>query len=174
MYVRPPDHVLPFNMRMSRDPTADHTQFVCGFLGCDDRPFNPLLDSLPHIVHSPVSHESRQWVSSLLEAATQTGDGGVGREAMLAKLAELMFVERCAATWPHFPRTSVAGSLVCATHPSAPPSGSCTGARPTLDAGVPGPPGRHVQVLVRRTVHRLRGHPRCSTSPGGASSSPRG
>lgn len=95
LYVRPPDRTLPFTLRMSRESTADRTRFVCGFLGCDTRPFNPLLDSLPRIVHSPVSEESRRWVTSLLDAAVQTSgdEGGAGREAMLAKLAELMFVE---------------------------------------------------------------------------------
>lgn len=95
LYVRPPDRTLPFTVRMNRDSTTDHTRFVCGFLGCDSRPFNPLLDALPRIVHSPVSEESRQWVASLLDAAVQTSgdEHGAGREAMLAKLAELMFVE---------------------------------------------------------------------------------
>jgi len=95
LYVRPPDRTLPFTLRMSRESNADRIRFVCGFLGCDTRPFNPLLDSLPRIVHSPVSAASREWVASLLGAAVQTtGDeGGAGREAMLAKLAELMFVE---------------------------------------------------------------------------------
>ncbi|KHL10549.1 AraC-like DNA-binding protein [Mumia flava] len=95
LYQRPPDRTLPFPLRMSRRSTADRTRFVCGFLGCDSRPFNPLLDSLPRIVHSPVSSQSRQWVAGLIDAAVQTSDreAGAGREALLAKLAELMFVE---------------------------------------------------------------------------------
>lgn len=95
LYQRLPDRTLPFSLRMSRESTADRIRFVCGFLGCDTRPFNPLLDSLPRIVHSPVSAESREWVASLLDAAVQSsgGEAGAGREAMLAKLAELMFVE---------------------------------------------------------------------------------
>ena len=91
----PSRRTLPFSLRMSRESTADRTRFVCGFLGCDTRPFNPLLDSLPRIVHSPVSAQSRQWVAGLIDAAVQPsgGEAGAGREAMLAKLAELMFVE---------------------------------------------------------------------------------
>ncbi|HEY2849238.1 MAG TPA: cupin domain-containing protein, partial [Gemmatimonadaceae bacterium] len=27
------------------------TTFICGFLGCDRGPFNPLLASLPHVLH---------------------------------------------------------------------------------------------------------------------------
>ncbi len=106
MWNRPPDRTLPFALRMSRESTADRARFVCGFLGCDSRPFNPLLDALPRIVHSPVSEMSRQWVASLLEAAVQTsGDESAGREAMLAKLAELMFVEALRSHLAHLPDT---------------------------------------------------------------------
>lgn len=93
-YYRPADRALPFSMVMTREPDADHTRFVCGFLGCDARPFNPLLEALPRIVRAPVSEQSRRWVSSLLDAAVDSSAGDdAGREAMLAKLAELMFVE---------------------------------------------------------------------------------
>jgi Cupin len=56
-YYRPADQVLPFSLKMTREPDADRTRFVCGFLGCDVRPFNPLLEALPYIVHAPVSEE---------------------------------------------------------------------------------------------------------------------
>src|SRR5215475_1871884 len=29
----------------------ERAQFVCGFLGCDARPFNPLLENLPRLLH---------------------------------------------------------------------------------------------------------------------------
>lgn len=94
LYLRPPDRTLPFDIRMSRASAGPRTRFVCGFLGCDSRPFNPLLDALPRTVHAPVSALSRQWITSLLDAAVQPGgEGGAGREAIMAKLAELMFVE---------------------------------------------------------------------------------
>ena len=88
LYQRAPGKTLPFSLRMTRESTAERTRFVCGFLGCDTRPFNPLLDSLPRIVHSPVSSQSRQWVASLIDAAVHTsgGESGAGQEAMLAKL----------------------------------------------------------------------------------------
>lgn len=94
LYTRPADRTLPFSVTMSRDATGQRTRFVCGFLGCDARPFNPLLSALPRIVRAPVSATSRQWVASLLDAAVRaSGDDSPGREAILAKLAELMFVE---------------------------------------------------------------------------------
>lgn len=93
LYLRPPDRTLPFDIRMSPASTGPQTRFVCGFLGCDSRPFNPLLDALPRTVHAPVSALSRRWVTSLLDAVVQPGGEAEGREAILAKLAELMFVE---------------------------------------------------------------------------------
>jgi AraC-like DNA-binding protein len=93
-YYRPADRTLPFSLATAREPHAAHTRFVCGFLGCDTRPFNPLLDALPRIVHVPISAESRRWLDSLVGIAVQASGGeGAGREAMLSKLAELMFVE---------------------------------------------------------------------------------
>ena len=29
----------------------ERAEFVCGFLGCDLRPFNPLLEALPRLLH---------------------------------------------------------------------------------------------------------------------------
>ena len=93
-YYRPVDRLLPFALTAGRDAGADRCRFVCGFLGCDTQPFNPLLEALPRIVRAPVSEASWRWVTHLLDAAVEaTGHGGAGREAMLAKLAELMFVE---------------------------------------------------------------------------------
>ena len=93
-YYRPVDRLLPFALTAGRDAGADRCRFVCGFLGCDTRPFNPLLEALPRIVRAPVSEASWRWVTRLLDAAVEaTGHGGAGREAMLAKLAELMFVD---------------------------------------------------------------------------------
>ena len=93
-YYRPVDRLLPFALTTGRDAGADRCRFVCGFLGCDTRPFNPLLEALPRIVRAPVSEASWHWVTRLLDAAVDaTGHAAAGREAMLAKLAELMFVE---------------------------------------------------------------------------------
>jgi AraC-like DNA-binding protein len=94
LYDRPVDSALPFTITMHADADAEECHFVCGFLGCDIRPFNPLLEALPVVVRAPVSPASWQWMAGLLDAAVEaTGHGGAGREAMLAKLAELMFVE---------------------------------------------------------------------------------
>ncbi len=94
LYYKPADRLLPFPLKMNQDTAADKCRFVCGFFGCDARPFNPLLNALPRIVHAPLSAPSRGLLESLISVAVQeNGYKGAGREAMLAKVAELMFVE---------------------------------------------------------------------------------
>jgi AraC-like DNA-binding protein len=74
---------------------AERAQFVCGFLGCDVRPFNPLLAALPKVMH--VQRPSRTEDSlldrlielTLAEAQTRRAGG----ECMRLRLSELMFVE---------------------------------------------------------------------------------
>ncbi len=46
LYRTPADRQLPVRITMG-DPQAEATEFVCGFLGCDRRPYNPLLTALP-------------------------------------------------------------------------------------------------------------------------------
>jgi AraC-like DNA-binding protein len=85
----PQPHVLN---ETAGGPESCH--FVCGYLGCDLRPFNPLIENLPPLLAAHASTASREWLSSLLRAAVdETDDDGAGREIMLAKLAELIFVD---------------------------------------------------------------------------------
>lgn len=93
-YYHPVHETLPFAIEVNSDSEAERCRFVCGFLTCDSRPFNPLLESLPRVVHAPVSARSWRWMTGLLDAAIEASDSrDAGQEAMLAKLSELMFVE---------------------------------------------------------------------------------
>ena len=68
------------------------TSFVCGFLGCDRRPFNPLLATLPHRVH--VRGMSGAWLGNFTRQLTDASRlGRPGGDAVLTRLAELMFIE---------------------------------------------------------------------------------
>jgi len=93
-YYRPVGEALPFVIDINGDAHADRCRIVCGYLACDRGPFNPLLESLPRMVHAPVSGRSWGWMTSLLDAALAASDErDAGQEAMLAKLSELMFLE---------------------------------------------------------------------------------
>jgi AraC-like DNA-binding protein len=93
---RPRDaNALPFAIQTGGDDPSD-THLICGFFGCDARPFNPLLDSLPRFVR--FSRDASQRSHGLLDdfirlATAETGNRRPGSQSVLNRLSELMFVE---------------------------------------------------------------------------------
>lgn len=68
------------------------TSFVCGFLGCDRRPFNPLLAALPRLMH--VRSMADGWHGGFVRQLTDESRlGRPGADTVLTRLAELMFIE---------------------------------------------------------------------------------
>jgi AraC-like DNA-binding protein len=73
-------------------PGPPDTTFVCGFLGCDRQPFNPLLAALPGRMH--MRGMSSAWLSSFTNQVTEESRlGRAGSDTVLTRLAELMFIE---------------------------------------------------------------------------------
>lgn len=73
---------------------AERTQFICGFLGCDLRPCNPVLDALPAMVHLRAATASTDRLAHLVEfALCELREPSSGGRVVLLRLAELMFVE---------------------------------------------------------------------------------
>jgi len=73
-------------------PEAD-TVLVCGFLGCDLRPFNPLVAALPRLLHLPAARAG-DWVARVIDqAAHESTQRRPGADAVLERLAEMMFVD---------------------------------------------------------------------------------
>jgi AraC-like DNA-binding protein len=69
------------------------TTFVCGFLGCDMRPFNPLIATLPRMLHLPASVDSG-WIAPVLEQAVLASqDRRPGSDVLLERLSEMVFVD---------------------------------------------------------------------------------
>jgi len=69
-----------------------NTRLVCGYLGCDMRPYNPVLTSLPRQLH--LAGVATGWLSQFpQQVVTESRAGRVGSETMLTRMAELMFVE---------------------------------------------------------------------------------
>jgi len=103
---RPPQ--LPFTLSLTEngmipasrfDSSGSRLKVVCGFLGCDARPFNPLLASMPRVMRLPgLAAEGSSWVAnflhSMVEESTRKRPGG---EAVLERMSEMLFVEalRC-------------------------------------------------------------------------------
>jgi AraC-like DNA-binding protein len=73
----------------------ERAQFVCGYLGCDIRPFNPVLATLPRLLHvkrqraAPDGLLGRLIELTLMEAQTSQAGGA----SIRLRLSELMFVE---------------------------------------------------------------------------------
>ena len=66
--------------------------FVCGFLGCDARPFNPLLAALPPVLH--VAGAAGGWLGEFpRQVVAESRAGRLGAETLLTRMAELMFIE---------------------------------------------------------------------------------
>src|SRR5215470_19661544 len=85
---------LPFLMNYGGDG-APSTRLVCGYLACDARPFNPLLENLPPVIKSgdPEDGDDR-WLGQFIRLATmESAEKRAGGEGVLAKLSELMFIE---------------------------------------------------------------------------------
>jgi AraC-like DNA-binding protein len=73
--------------------SAPDTMIVCGFLGCDLRPFNPLIAALPRLLHLRAS-DGGSWIAQLMHQAVAESQGRrPGSEAMLARMSEMMFVD---------------------------------------------------------------------------------
>lgn len=69
------------------------TVMVCGFLGCDLRPFNPLIAALPRMMHLP-AERSGGWIGPVIsQAAAESAQQGRGSGAVLERLSEMMFVD---------------------------------------------------------------------------------
>lgn len=83
----------PFHLKVGSGPSE--VEVVCGFFGCDARPFNPLLAALPRVLRASDRDGPRcGWLSRLLEAAeAEVRSPGPGGEGVLSRLSELMFVE---------------------------------------------------------------------------------
>jgi AraC-like DNA-binding protein len=104
MYFTPKPPQLPFSLSMSREgiTTArldggggEDVTIVCGFLGCDARPFNPLLAALPRVLR--VSSDTLgpdSLVREFLRAAvTESNRKRPGGEAVLELMSQAMFVD---------------------------------------------------------------------------------
>ena len=78
--------------RLTAVEDAD-TVLVCGFLGCDLRPFNPLVSVLPRLMHVPADRAG-SWITHVIQqAAAESAAKGTGSDAVLERLSELMFVD---------------------------------------------------------------------------------
>jgi AraC-like DNA-binding protein len=85
---------LPFHVNLANDGSAS-AKLVCGYLACDARPFNPLLDALPPMLKAgdPRGNETN-WIGQFIQfAVSEVSDKRAGSESVLTRLSELMFID---------------------------------------------------------------------------------
>ena len=138
----------------------DRLQVVCGFLGCDTLPFNPVLVGLPRLLRVRLSkNESGDRLSQLIDfAVKEAQEKRAGSRCVLLRISELMFVELVRQHLAALPPAHT-GWLAALRDPVV---GTRTGAAASttshgLDARYPGAPGLQLALGTVRKVHALSG-----------------
>jgi AraC-like DNA-binding protein len=74
---------------------APSVRLVCGYLACDARPYNPLLENLPPIITAGNSSDGGEdLIAQFVRFAVAEAAGKhAGSESVLTKLSELMFID---------------------------------------------------------------------------------
>jgi AraC-like DNA-binding protein len=80
--------------------------FVCGFIGCDLKPFNPLIATLPRLLHLPADGRNAVSEQFATFAAAESAARRPGSEALLERLSEMMFVDAIRRHVEHLPEES--------------------------------------------------------------------
>jgi AraC-like DNA-binding protein len=70
----------------------ERTRFICGFLGCDARPFNPILAALPPVLHLRRTQSSHRLGYLIDLAMSELREQRPGSREVLLRLSELMFI----------------------------------------------------------------------------------
>lgn len=69
-------------------------RIICGFLGCDMRPYNPLLNSLPPMIRVRPPRSGNDPLNTLIDlAVAESRNQSGGGHCLLLRLSEVMFVE---------------------------------------------------------------------------------
>jgi AraC-like DNA-binding protein len=91
MYRMPDDGQLPVRISIG-NTGSEGARFVCGFLTCDSRPYNPLLTALPRVMHIQ-NHASGALGAYFRAALAESKGSRMGGACMLGRISELMFVD---------------------------------------------------------------------------------
>ncbi len=89
-----PENPRPFYLSPGGDGPKS-ARIICGFLGCDAGPFNPLLQALPRLLHVADGASAEDGLlGTLIEATVRESEAHrLGGGGVLSKLAELIFIE---------------------------------------------------------------------------------
>lgn len=75
-------------------PGPENNKLICGFLGCNTGPYNPLLSTLPRMMRIRAPEGGNDPLSSLIDfALTESRQSRGGERCLLMRLSEVMFIE---------------------------------------------------------------------------------
>ena len=92
MYRMPKDGQLPVTIAVGDGAQKAATRFVCGFVGCDLRPYNPLLAALPRVFRLS-DHVGGPLGAYFRFALAESKDPRLGGAGVLSRISELMLVD---------------------------------------------------------------------------------
>ena len=81
------------DMRIDKPASGALTNIVCGFWGCDLKPFNPLIAQLPSMLHLPAGQDGAWIIEVLQQAINASCEKRPGSEVVLERISEVMFVQ---------------------------------------------------------------------------------
>jgi len=103
VYFAPKPDQLPFELSVTESGLSQRREsaapirntVVCGFLGCDSSPLNPLLASMPPILRMPrVAPDGSSWIGDFIHLMVdESRRKRPGGEAVLMRMSEMLFVE---------------------------------------------------------------------------------
>jgi AraC-like DNA-binding protein len=88
--------ILSQGLKLARDGGGgEMTRLVCGYMSCDPQLSRALLGGLPPLLRVPIRDDAGgRWLENTIRfSVDQAGSAGVGTEAVLSKLSEVLFVE---------------------------------------------------------------------------------
>lgn len=91
LYRWPTDGQLPISISVGT-AQSEAAHIVCGFLGCDARPYNPLLSALPRVIRIRSDHAG-SLAAYVQFALAESKERRLGGASVLNRLSELMFVD---------------------------------------------------------------------------------
>lgn len=66
---------------------------ICGFIGCDMKPFNPLVATLPRMLHVR-GDQHGGWIAEVMrQAVAESRHLAAGSDVMLERISEMIFVD---------------------------------------------------------------------------------
>ncbi len=83
----------PFHINFGGGATS--AKLVCGYLACDARPYNPLIENLPPVIKAgDPRNQGEDMIAQFVRlAVSEASNKHAGCESVLTKLSELMFID---------------------------------------------------------------------------------